>query len=65
VNDNVCVQLATLFYEKLSKSDVTKSHDGPYANRAVAKALNSAVVQVRSEYGSDQLAWAAFIHLGA
>jgi hypothetical protein len=65
VNDNVRVKLATLFYEKLSKSDVTKSHDGPYANRAVAEALNTAVVQVRSEHGSDPLALAAFIHLGA
>jgi CHAT domain-containing protein len=58
VDDDVCAQVARLFYEDLTKSSKTL-----YSNRSVAAALRSAVLQVRST--CDPSTWAAFIHSGA
>jgi CHAT domain-containing protein len=64
VADDVCVQVAKLFYENLSKGDFAKNHPVQSSNLAVAAALRGAVLEVRSERTSDPLGWAAFIHLG-
>lgn len=57
VKDKVCVALAEAFYTALVEAQ-------ELCDAAVAEALRTAVLQVRSKYPSWQQ-WGAYIHLGA
>ncbi|MCJ1345728.1 hypothetical protein MMC31_003937 [Peltigera leucophlebia] len=57
-NDDICVLLAASFYGCLTKFGTKRS------NRAVAEALRTAVIEIRSESPDLEL-WAPFIHSGA
>jgi tetratricopeptide (TPR) repeat protein len=59
-DDDVCVRVAQLFYTNL-----VSNSKGPFTNKAVASALRTALLQVRSEFPGDPDMWAPFIHIGA
>jgi CHAT domain-containing protein len=59
-DDDVCVRVARLFYDSLTRSGTAVRQ-----NRAVAEALRSALVQVRSDFIRDPSVWAPYIHSGA
>jgi tetratricopeptide (TPR) repeat protein len=59
VDDDVCVDLAEVFYERLISSDDQRSIS------SVAAAFHAAVLHIRSKYAYDPLKWAAYIHSGA
>ncbi|KAK7532165.1 CHAT domain-containing protein [Phyllosticta citribraziliensis] len=58
-DDDICVEVARLFYQELSEYTGTKR------KVAVAHALRKAVIQIRSRHYDNPALWAPFIHFGA
>ncbi|RAH48749.1 CHAT domain-containing protein [Aspergillus brunneoviolaceus CBS 621.78] len=59
--DEVCVHMATYFYEAL----ITRRATATDPNRAVAEAVRDATLRIRSQYWQNPLAWALYTHVGA
>ncbi|OJJ96326.1 hypothetical protein ASPACDRAFT_1883063 [Aspergillus aculeatus ATCC 16872] len=59
--DEVCVHMATYFYEALIARRVTATDP----NRAVAEAVRDATLRIRRQYWQNPLAWALYTHVGA
>ncbi|RAH69920.1 uncharacterized protein BO66DRAFT_438624 [Aspergillus aculeatinus CBS 121060] len=59
--DEVCVHMATYFYEALLARRATATDP----NRAVAEAVRDATLRIRSQYWQNPLAWALYTHVGA
>jgi tetratricopeptide (TPR) repeat protein len=59
-NDDVCAQIAAIFYDALLTKGGIKE-----GNTAPAKALHTAVKRVRSQYIQQPSLWAQYIHMGA
>ncbi|CAI7599558.1 unnamed protein product [Penicillium pancosmium] len=59
-DDDVCVRMATHFYSSLLTNRVSKD-----INRAVARAVHDAQLQIRHEYAHDPSMWALYVHVGA
>ncbi|KAI9373577.1 CHAT domain-containing protein [Aspergillus egyptiacus] len=60
-DDEICAQVAGIFYDEL----LVKKGMEKEGNRAVARALHTAVARVRSKHISKPSLWAQYIHLGA
>ncbi|OCK75295.1 hypothetical protein K432DRAFT_308871 [Lepidopterella palustris CBS 459.81] len=60
VNDEVCVDVARVFYERR----ITPQGE-PGQNRRVAAALREAVLHIRQRDPSSWRKWGAYIHSGA
>ncbi|KAK8177294.1 CHAT domain-containing protein [Phyllosticta citrichinensis] len=58
-DDDICVEVARLFYQVLSK------YTGTERKVAVAHALRKAVIQIRDQHYDKPALWAPFIHFGA
>lgn len=59
-NDDICVRVAELFYD-----DLTRSGRAQVSNGAVAAALRNAVMQVGAELPLSPDIWVPFVHFGA
>jgi CHAT domain-containing protein len=61
-DDNVCVEVAKLFYSELNRNATLES-----SGRAVALALHKAIVEVSKsdQYRKRPLHWAQYVHYGA
>ncbi|KAL6231303.1 CHAT domain-containing protein [Aspergillus navahoensis] len=59
-NDDICAQIAGIFYDELlTKGGIQEG------NCAAAKALHTAVKQIRSQHIQQPSLWAQYIHMGA
>jgi hypothetical protein len=60
-NDGVCVKLAEAFYRYL----LDGGRSANFSDDRVARALRSAILDIRSQYADEPSMWAPFVHFGA